>query len=48
MISLILDSSNVYLNVGLAINSKLIDKISYEAWQKQSEYMIPELSLIHI
>ena len=43
MISLILDSSNVYLNVGLAINNKLVDKISYEAWQKQSEYMIPEI-----
>ena len=40
---LLLDSSNTSLTVGLANEEKLIDFISYEAWQTQSEHMIPEL-----
>ena len=39
----LLDSSNTSLSVGLAKESVLIDSISYEAWQEQSEKMIPEL-----
>ena len=43
MIDLLLDSSNVDLSVGLAKDNKVIDFISYEAWQCQSEYMIQEI-----
>lgn len=40
---LFLDSSNTSLTVGLAQDNKLVDEISYEAWQTQSEHMIPEI-----
>ena len=43
---LLLDSSNTSLTVGLANEEKLIDFISYEAWQTQSEHMIPEINNI--
>lgn len=43
MIDLLLDSSNVDLSVGLAKDDKVIDYVSYEAWQCQSEYMIQEI-----
>ncbi|MCQ2794883.1 MAG: tRNA (adenosine(37)-N6)-threonylcarbamoyltransferase complex dimerization subunit type 1 TsaB [Bacilli bacterium] len=43
MIYLLLDSSNTYLSVGLAKNNKLIDKISYPCFQRQSEYMVSEI-----
>lgn len=43
MIKVILDSSNRYLTVGLAKDFSLIEEVSYEAWQSQSEYMIPEI-----
>lgn len=43
MISLLLDSSNTYLNVALGINNKIVSKISYECFQRQSEMMIPEI-----
>jgi len=42
MYTLILDSSNIDLSVGIA-SDKLIDFVSYEAWQCQSEYMIQEI-----
>ena len=42
MVTLLLDSSNTSLSVGLADN-KLIDSISYECWQSQSEKMVPEI-----
>lgn len=41
--TLLLDSSDVYLSVGLAKDGLLIDRVNYEAWQRQSEYMIPEI-----
>lgn len=44
MITVLLDSSNTKLTVGLAEDNKLIDFTSYEAWQQQSEYMIEELN----
>ena len=44
MVDLLLDSSYIDLSVGLAINGKLIDYTSYEAWQCQSEYMIQEIN----
>ena len=40
---LLLDSSNTSLTVGLANEEKVIDYVSYEAWQTQSEHMIPEI-----
>jgi len=40
---ILLDSSNTSLTVGLADGHQLIDSISYESWQSQSEHMIPEL-----
>ena len=43
MITILLDSSNTNLSVGIAKDNLLLESISYEAWQQQSEYMIPEL-----
>lgn len=42
----LLDSSNTSLSVGLAKEDVLIDSVSYEAWQEQSEHMIPELNCL--
>lgn len=42
MYTLILDSSDKNLSVGVA-QDRVIDFISYEAWQSQSEYMISEI-----
>ena len=44
MYTVLLDSSNTYLSVGIAKDNLLLESISYEAWQRQSEYMIPELN----
>ncbi|MFA5283629.1 MAG: tRNA (adenosine(37)-N6)-threonylcarbamoyltransferase complex dimerization subunit type 1 TsaB [Bacilli bacterium] len=46
MKTLLLDSSNRMLSVGYAKDNVLIDSISYEAWQRQSEVMIPEIDRI--
>ena len=46
MYQLLLDSSNIFLSVGLAKDGKLVDKISYEAWQRQSEMMVTEVGNI--
>ena len=46
MHQLLLDSSNIFLSVGLAKDGKVIDKISYEAWQRQSEMMVTEIDNI--
>jgi len=43
MFTLILDSSNAMLAVGLADDNHVIKSVCYEAWQEQSEYMIPEI-----
>lgn len=43
MFSVLLDSSNTSLTVGLVKDDILLESISYEAWQTQSEHMIPEL-----
>lgn len=40
---LILDTSNRLLCVGLATEEKIIEKIQYEAWQRQSEFCIKEI-----
>lgn len=41
--TIILDSSNTSLTVGISKDNQLLDFTSYEAWQAQSEHMIPEL-----
>ena len=43
MFTILLDSSNTSLTVGLAKDDVLLESISYEAWQSQSEHMVPEL-----
>ena len=43
---LLLDSSNTSLTVGLCSEKELIDFTSYEAWQTQSEHMIPEINTL--
>ena len=43
MISLLLDSSDKYLTVGISEDGKVSKLIRYEAWQKQSELMIVEI-----
>ena len=44
MVTILLDSSNTNLSVGVAKDNLLLEAISYEAWQRQSEYMILELN----
>jgi len=44
MYSLILDSSNKDLIVAIAKNKKIVDEITYEARQRQSEFMVKEIS----
>ena len=46
MYQLLLDSSNIYLAVGLAKDNKVIDSIFYNAWQRQSEVMVDEIDNI--
>lgn len=46
MYSILLDSSNTSLTVGIAKDDVLLDYTSYEAWQSQSEHMIPELNAL--
>lgn len=46
MYEILLDSSNKFLSVGIAKNGEVIDRIFYEAWQRQSEMMTGELSRI--
>ena len=43
MATLLLDSSNTSLSVGFENNGLLIGFTSYEAWQIQSEHMVPEI-----
>ena len=46
MFTVLLDSSNTSLTVGLAKDDVLLESVSYEAWQSQSEHMIPELDTL--
>ena len=43
MFELLIDTSNTQLNVGLCKDKQLIDYISYEAWQRQSELLVVEI-----
>jgi tRNA threonylcarbamoyladenosine biosynthesis protein TsaB len=47
MYTLLLDSSNIKLAVGLDKDNVLIDVICYDAWQRQSEYMINEIENLY-
>ncbi|HNX16433.1 MAG TPA: tRNA (adenosine(37)-N6)-threonylcarbamoyltransferase complex dimerization subunit type 1 TsaB [Bacilli bacterium] len=44
--TILLDSSNTSLTVGIADEKRLIDSVSYESWQSQSEHMIPEIDAL--
>ena len=46
MYQLLLDSSNIFLSVGLVKDGKLFDGVCYEAWQRQSEMMVTEIDNI--
>ena len=46
MVKLLLDSSNTSLSVGLSKEGQLLDFVSYECWQSQSEHMIPEIDAL--
>ncbi|MGM9874090.1 MAG: tRNA (adenosine(37)-N6)-threonylcarbamoyltransferase complex dimerization subunit type 1 TsaB [Bacilli bacterium] len=46
MYKLLLDSSLDFLSIGICKDDIIIDTISYEAWQKQSELMVFELDNI--
>ena len=43
MYSLLLDSSNTNLSVGISKDNQLIYQNSFSCWQRQSELMIPEI-----
>lgn len=43
MISLLIDTSNTNLSVGIAKDHALIGQVQYEAWQRQSEFLIQEI-----
>lgn len=43
MISILIDTSNTELAVGIAKEGKVFDYVRYEAWQRQSEFLIVEL-----
>lgn len=43
MVTLLLDSSFKGLAVGIAESTKIKDQISYDAWQRQSELLVPEM-----
>ena len=34
MYSLLLDSADKYLGIGIALNNEIIDKVYFEAWQR--------------
>lgn len=46
MYTLILDSSNKNLSVGLVKGNVVIDFVDYDAWQRQSELMVEEIKKI--
>lgn len=46
MITLLLDSSNKNLSVGIAKDKVLLASKEYDAWQQQSELMVPEIDAL--
>ncbi len=43
MISLLIDTSNRNLSCAVAIDHRLLDSVEYDAWQKQSEFLVYEM-----
>lgn len=43
MLSILIDTSNTDLAVGLAKDGHVFDFVRYEAWQRQSEFLVVEL-----
>ncbi len=43
MISVLIDTSNRNLSCAIAVDHKVIDSVEYDAWQKQSEFLVSEL-----
>lgn len=43
MVTLLLDSAGTNMSVGLMKNDRLLDEINEEAWQRQSEKMVPAI-----
>ena len=43
MYSILIDTADKYLSVGLSKDNTIVDSISYECWQRQSEFLISEL-----
>ncbi|HML99804.1 MAG TPA: tRNA (adenosine(37)-N6)-threonylcarbamoyltransferase complex dimerization subunit type 1 TsaB [Bacilli bacterium] len=46
MITLLLDSSGTNMSVGLMESNQLLDEINEEAWQRQSEKMVPAIDFL--
>ena len=44
MISILLDTSNTNLDVGLAKDHVIFDRTEYSAWQRQSEFLVEEIN----
>lgn len=44
MISVLIDTSNRNLSAAIAVDGTVIDSVEYDAWQKQSEFLVDELS----
>ena len=44
MYCLLIDTSNENLSVGLSEEGKIVDEVSYEAWQRQSELLVDEIN----
>lgn len=43
MINLLIDTSYNELSVAIASDTEIIDSVNYEAWQRQSEYLVAEI-----
>lgn len=46
MLSLLIDTSNAYLSVGIAKDHVYIDGVHYKAWQRQSEKLVEEIDAL--
>ncbi len=46
MYSILIDTSDKYLSLGLSKDNTIVDSISYECWQRQSEFLISELDTL--
>ena len=42
--NLLIDTSDKYLTVGISLNNKIVYSTSFEAWQRQSEFLVVEIN----